>query len=77
MKNPILAARIALVSAVFMGILGCSHPPEAGSLDPHGPYTAEQARAAGMAAIKARGSLGRRPGNQAPPAAPTTAPSGN
>ncbi|MDR3687997.1 MAG: hypothetical protein P4L46_01370 [Fimbriimonas sp.] len=65
MKNPTLVARLALVSAVVIAVIGCQHPPEAGSLDPHGPYTAAEARAAGAAAIKARGAMGRPGSNQA------------
>jgi hypothetical protein len=60
-----------LTVGILLTTAACQHPSEAGSTDPHGPYSAEEARAAGMAALKQRGAGGRTPGK---PATPSTSP---
>jgi hypothetical protein len=76
----------SLISGAFVcaglafGAAGCSHPPEAGSTDPHGTYTREQAQAAAQEALKSR-NLRKPSGTQNPksaaPGAGGTAPTAN
>jgi len=64
-----------LCVCVAFGGAGCSHPSEAGSTDPHGQYSPEQARAAAQDAFKSRSlkapSGGPKSNSTSPSSAPT------
>lgn len=59
-----------LCAGLAIGGAGCSHPSEAGSKDPHGTYTPEQAQAAAQEALKSRNLA--KPGGAHKPNSPAT-----
>lgn len=46
MRSMLVLWALLLSLGLVLAASGCSHPSKAGSADPHGPYTPEQARAA-------------------------------